>query len=248
MSSACTQVRVSVGPVGNSRRPLLEATCHFEEFQEWNLLCVFVSRRPVVTEGGKRGDLYVFDRHMAGWVSTRRLAAGRKQRESRVYSSNLSSARGKNLAIHVCVQASSLLPLPMARFPGCQRCWCRGGRPSPFVWKGSACWLGTPCSNAGSGWAPSRSRCPLQTPAASPHRTAFPVWQRQTKAFRKLKSRYMPHMWLQGSVLRKAQPIRNKTAFVKLLIHIWEASQKLVYLENCCCLLYLLPLNLRSHI
>lgn len=40
MSSACEQVCVSVGTVGNSRCPFLEAACHFEEFQEWNLLCV----------------------------------------------------------------------------------------------------------------------------------------------------------------------------------------------------------------
>lgn len=235
MSSACEQVCVSVGTVGNSRCPFLEAACHFEEFQEWNLLCAFVSRRPVATEGGKWGGLYVSDRDMAGW------------RKTGVYSGNILSARWKNFPTHVCVPVSSPLPQPAVQFPGCQRCWCRGGRPSPFVWKVFVCWLGTPRSSAGSVWAPGRSHCPLQTPAASPHRTAFPVWERQTKTFRNLKYRNTAQTWRQGSAIRKAQPIKN-TMVCRPAPHLWAPSRQLVYLENCCGLLFLPPQTLRSHI
>lgn len=79
-ANRCVCVCVSVGTVDNSCWPFFEAACHFEEFEVVKP-AVFVSRRPVAIEGGDCGNLYVSDRDMAGCVSTRRLARGRKRRE-----------------------------------------------------------------------------------------------------------------------------------------------------------------------
>lgn len=73
------------------------------------------------------------------------------------------------------------LPRPAVRFPVCRRCWCRGARLSPFAWKLSAYRPGTRRSSAESGSAPGWSRCPPQSPAASPHTMNFPICRDREK-------------------------------------------------------------------
>lgn len=161
-------------------------------------VCVCVTRRLVPTGGGKQDDLYSFDQPPRS-VWGREGGVSRKVKRRR--SSRICALPGVSICFLTAVNIStylSELPQPAARFPGCRRCWYRGGRLSPFAWKWSAPRPGTLRSSAESGWAPGWSRCPPQIPAASPRTTNYPTYggrgERRLKSLIGLRFKN-PNIW-----------------------------------------------------
>lgn len=141
--------------------------------------CVCVTRRLVPAGGGKQDDLYSFDQPPRSVWGRRGGVSKKVKRRRRKKELRICALPGVSICFLTDVNIGtylSELPQPAARFPGCRRCWCRGGRLSPFAWKGSARWPGTPRSSAESGWAPGWSHCPPQIPAASPRTTNCPTY------------------------------------------------------------------------